>query len=33
VGQRPVADTLHDELLEMIVSGIDRKAAKAVDHV
>jgi simple sugar transport system ATP-binding protein len=28
VGQRPIADTFHDEVLEMIVSGIDRKAAR-----
>jgi len=29
VGERPIADTFHDEVLEMIVSGTDRKAVRA----
>ena len=28
VGERPIADTFHDEVLEMIVSGIDRRAVR-----
>lgn len=29
VGERPVADTFHDELIEMIVSGVDRRSSEA----
>jgi simple sugar transport system ATP-binding protein len=29
VGERPIAETFHDEVLEMIVSGIDRRASLA----
>jgi ABC-type sugar transport system ATPase subunit len=29
VGERPIADTFHDEVLEMIVSGIDRRSMRA----